>query len=347
MDPVVVGSNPIPRPKQTPLNADPQFIQDRETAARGLIVTAAADPQMMPDLSKLTRLSWSKLSSWEKCREQVLRQSQGHKSPAKNGRDFLPGTVCDRICRRLLEHEDPQPGMMLSWLDEVLDHHANHSEEYVIRWKGGDKRRDYQKVRDVCTKVLTNLEPLLFAMVIPKNYEAEVRFGFKNSPQPIIGVPGPDGVLRPVLLVGGIDILVQDPHNTDWYGVYDLKATENDLYVQGATLAQLTFYAIAIKVLFGVYPQSLGFITPGCSQHFVPVTITQEEIAVMLSRIEAYCHGVWRNDWRPKEEIDSDCTYQCPVSHACSLFQLPPAGQRMTFMELAEMRKKARAGVSG
>lgn len=285
-------------------------------------------------------VSWSRLRDYETCKHRVLKKLQGHRSPATDGRNFLGGTVCDRIMRRLLEHDDPQPGMMLTWLDETLKHHAFDSEEYVIRWRGNPEA-DYEKVRNLCVKVLTNLEPMLFEKIIPMNYEAEVRFGFKNTPQPIIGVPGLDGMPRPVLLIGGIDILTQDPDDKTRYGLYDLKATENDDYVRGGILGQLTFYAIVLKVLFGHYPHEAGFITPGTSQHFVPVTIGEDEVRTMYGRIERYAHGVWSKDWSPKDKIDSDCDYACDVRHACDLFKLPQ-GTRISFSEMAAQRRAAR-----
>lgn len=293
----------------------------------------------MSNVQPLT-VSWSRLKDYEECKHRVLKKMQGHRSPAVDGRNFLGGTICDRIMRRLLEHDDPQPGMMLSWLEETFNEHAFNSEEYVIRWRG-DPQADIQRVKDLCTKVLTNLEPLLFTKIIPQNYEAEVRFGFKGTPQPIIGVPGLDGAPRPVLLIGGIDILTQDPTDPTWYGLYDLKATENDAYVRGGILGQLTFYAIVLKVLFGHYPKEAGFITPGTSEHFVPVQITKDEVTTMYSRIERFCHGVWRKEWEPKDKIDSNCEYSCDVKHACDLFKLPQ-GKRVSFAEMAAQRRAAR-----
>lgn len=288
------------------------------------------------------KISWSRLKEYETCKHRVLKQLQGHKKGTRDGRNFLAGTVCDRVMRLLLEHDDPKPGMMLEWLPQVLEKHAHHSDEYVIHWRG-DPRRDFAEVRALCELVLMNLEPMLFTRIIPKNYEAEVRFGFKDGPQPIIGVPGLDGIPRPVLMIGGMDILTQDPEDESWYGLYDLKATSSDAYVRGSILAQLTFYAIVVKVLFGHYPKEMGFLTPGTSQHFVPVVIGQEEIRTMYGRIEKYAHGVWSKDWRPKEEVDSDCNYNCDVKHACDLFKLPQ-GQRISFAEMAQQRRTARAG---
>lgn len=285
-------------------------------------------------------ISWSRLKDYETCRHRVLKHLQGHKSGTRDGRNFLAGTVCDRIMRRLLEHDEPQRGMMLGWLDEVLDKHAFHSDEYVIRWRG-NPTQDFENVRALCVTVLTNLEPLLFDRIIPKNYEAEVRFGFKNTPYPIIGIPGLDGRPRPVLLLGGIDILTQDPDDPTCYGLYDLKATSNDDYVRGGILAQLTFYAIAIKVMFGHYPREVAFLTPGTTQQFVPVIIGKDEVLTMYSRIERYCNGVWRKEWQPKDKIDSDCDYNCDVKHACDLFKLPQH-KKVSFSEMAAQRRNAR-----
>lgn len=253
---------------------------------------------------------------------------------ARDYRVFLPGTVCDRVMRKLLEHDDPQPGMMMDWLEEMLHHYAFEDDEGVIRWRG-DPRQDYQRVREVCTRVLTNLEPILFAEIIPQGYQSEVKF------RQTVGVPYLDGHPVGVDLIGGIDILTMDLATGD-YGLWDLKATENDSYVNGAILGQLTFYAIIIKAMFGKFPTKAAFITPACKEKVVPVNITREEIAVMLQRIERYCHGVWRKEWEPKDKLDSDCHYRCDVKHSCDLFALPQ-GRRVSFSEMADRRRAGRS----
>lgn len=285
----------------------------------------------MADQSRLT-LSWSRLKQYEDCPQSVLRSMQGKRTPVKDGRMFLQGTVADRIMREWLEQEDPKPGGMLELLDKHLEQHAFNSDEYKIRWKG-DPREDYAKVRKFVTEVVTNLEPILFDKVIPHGYEPELRF------KTTVGVPYLDG--RPVAidLVGGIDITTMTlPEGPDSeYAIWDLKATANDAYVRGATLGQIYFYSIAIKSMFGKYPKEAGFITPACKEKVVTVDVTQAEIQKMMSRIIAYCHGVWRKEWQPKDKIDSQCD-RCDVQHACDLFKLPQ-GKKVSFMELADKRR--------
>jgi hypothetical protein len=274
---------------------------------------------------------------YESCRQSVGLMMQGHQRKG-DGRNFLPGTVADRAMRAYLEQPGgPVRGTILDPVDSLLEKYTADDAEYVIRWRG-DKTSDYRKVREVVIKVLTNLEPLLWEHVIPFAYEPELRFSTT------IGVPDLDGVVQPVELIGGMDILVASlgaDGEAEDFRVYDLKATENSAYVQGSILAQLTFYAIAVKAMFGKYPSSAAFLTPGCPETFVPVIIGEAEIRHMYARIVAYCHGVWSGDFSPKDKIDSECHYSCNVKHACGLFALPPGGP-ISFVDMAAQRAQSR-----
>lgn len=279
-------------------------------------------------------LSWSRLKQYEECKQSVLRTLQGKRAPVKDGRMFLHGTVADRVMRRLLEHDDPQPGMMLTWVDEIFEEHAYNSAEYVIRWKG-NAQEDAAAIKAKVVRVITNLEPILFDKIIPLGYHPELKFNRHTGS--VVGVPGLNGIPRPVELIGGIDIATMTLDDDPEYGIYDLKATENDSYARGLT-GQLLFYAIATKAMFGKYPKEAAFLTPACKEKVVYLNYSQDDIRLMMSRIVKYCHGVWRKEWEPKEKPDSGCD-RCDVRHACDLFRLPQ-GKKVSFMELADRRRK-------
>jgi hypothetical protein len=295
----------------------------------------------------VTHLSWSRLKEAEECRHKVLRKQEKKSNLATDGRIFLPGTVADRCMRAYLELDDPKPGGILDPLDEMLEKHAFHDDQYVIRWRG-DPKEDLLRVKSVVKKVLVNLEPILWDLVIPHGYEAELRFGpwAGYGAKASIGVPDWTGETRRLDLVGGIDIVVatlNDKGETDEnseYAIYDLKATENDSYVRGAILAQPIFYAIAIKALFGKYPTKAAFLTPACKEKVVWVDISEDDIRQMHARIEKYCHATWRDEWPTKTKRDSGCDW-CEVKHACDLFTMP-TGRKISFAEMADRRRAAK-----
>lgn len=296
--------------------------------------------------SNLT-LSWSRLKAYEACPQQVLRQMQRKQTPTRlDGRVFFEGSVSDRCMRAWLEEDDPQPGGMLTYVDKYFEDFAFNDEQYRINWRG-NPAEDMAKARAKIERVLTGLEPILLERVIPRGYVPELRFGpprqknpDPNKPRATIGVPGLDGKPRPVDLVGGIDILTKTLDEQEDYEVLDLKATENDNYVRGDILAQPIFYAIAVRAFTGKYPKSAAFLTPACKEKVVPVTISEQDIRHMMSRIVNYCHGVWKKEWHPKDKPDSDCHYRCDVRHACDLFKQPTEGPKLTFAEMAERRRR-------
>lgn len=283
-------------------------------------------------------VSWSRLKAYESCRQQVLRRREGKSSFSPfQGRIFLPGTIADRCMRVFLELPDPQPGQILDSLDEMFEKYAFSDEQYVIKWKG-NPLADQKKVKEDVRYILENLEPLLWDLVIPYGYEPEVRFRVP------VWIPSLKGVPTPIDLIGGIDILTctLDENGKQFedsqFGVWDLKATRDDSYVRGAIMAQPVFYALAVRAMTKKYPVKSGFLTPGCKQKVVPVTITDDDIRVMMTRIVGFCHGVWKDEWEPKDTVDSECTF-CDVKHACNLFHIEP-GKKVSFLEMASRRKK-------
>lgn len=280
------------------------------------------------------RVSWSSLTRYESCPQKWLRTKQGNASPVVDGRNFLQGSVVDRAMRKWLEQETFESGAMLTYVDEFLDHFVDEDPQYIIKWRG-NKKDDFAKVRKFCRSAVTNLEPLLQQYVLPFDYQPARRFNVD------IIIPGLDGNPRTVTLIGEYDLQVRDD-DKNWH-VYDLKATANDKYVQGKTLAQLTFYSISIAAEYkdNTQPSTVAFLTPMCKQKYVPVEVTLENKRELLSRVVQYAHSVWKEDFLP---VPGNHCYDCSVKHACDYWapktSTSPDGKTKVSLKLSATRRK-------
>lgn len=258
-------------------------------------------------------ISWSSLKAHEHCRQQMYLTRQGKKNPAQNIRNFFHGMVVDAVMREWLHEDDPQPGVMVSRIDAAIDEQmlkAAESGDGVVRWK---HRADRKEMAAFCKELVVRLEPILYDLILKYEFEPAKRF---RAP---ISIPDLNGNLTSIYLSGEIDLLVRDDER-QWQ-VWDLKGTANDSYWR-QTIAQLTFYDLAIHAMFGEYTVKAGLIQPMCAQRVIPVTITEKERLDMMSRIIRMAHFMWRGDWQPTEST-SGCSY-CAVRHACAKFK--PAG---------------------
>lgn len=288
-------------------------------------------------MSEPLRISWTGLKRYEDCHQRQLRTVQGKAAKTSNGRIFLPGSVCDRSMRKWLESDNPLPGQMVEYVDEFLRYFEDEDPQYVIKWRG-NPNEDRAKVREFCQGVVRELEPILMQKVIPYRYQPEVRFTIPMY------LPDLNGEPRLVHLIGGIDIAVLD--DNDDFELIDLKSTADESYVRRGILGQLTFYSIAWGQYVGQrdQPRRACFVLPACRQKVVPVDVGPEERKVMLSRIVAMAHGVWREEWQPNP--GGQCGW-CDVKGACDHFKAPvvqdESGKRRTsFVALAESRRKTR-----
>lgn len=284
-------------------------------------------------------VSWSALRRWEECKAKqgLYLQKKAQKS---GGRLFLPGTVADRCMRKWLDSDDPQSGQMVGYIEEVLEEHSGQGSEYVIKWKG-DPRRDRRDIIEYVTGALTVLEPILLEKVIPFKYQPEFRFKVP------MGLPGPDGRMHIIWLIGGIDILLQD--NNDDFEVIDLKLTKDQNYAK-KVLGQLFFYSVAISLYFGKpdQPKRAALYMPAAPKPIVPVSVSEEDIRIMRSRIVAYCQGVWSGEFPPNP--DDEFCYNCECRVACPKFALPDevvaqGSRQVSFMEFAERKRALRQSV--
>jgi hypothetical protein len=282
-------------------------------------------------------ISWSSLKRWEHCPQHQLRVIKHETEKSNKGRIFLPGTVCDLVMRRWLDSDDPQPGEMDQFVEIVFNETVNAAESR-IPWKG-DPRQDMENVKAMCREAVNRLEPWLVQNVLPYEYAPEHKFK-AHLTLPYLT----EGVQAPVMMRGGIDILVRDDRGK--FRLYDLKITKDPSYLH-STLAQLTFYDLAWGVIQGDFEASCewGFVAPMIPEFIVPVTVSQDDRRVMLSRIIKYAQGQWMDNWTPKPD-DAGCQW-CEARAYCEKFRdiaiVDENGkQKMSFMASAEQRKKFR-----
>lgn len=283
-------------------------------------------------------ISWSGLKRWENCPQHQLRVITKETEKQEKGRIFLPGTVCDLVQRRWLDSEDPQPGQMVDMVDQVFAEIVEKAES-KIHWKG-NPLKDQQQVRDHCRNMVSTIEPWLMENVLPFDYSPEVKFEAHMEIPYICG----DGVLAPLKMIGGIDIVVRGPDGK--FRLYDLKITQDGGYIR-STLAQLIFYDLAWSVIQGDWNicNEWGFLTPGLPERLIPITVDQDDRRAMMSRIVKYAQGVWTDNWRPKP-TDEGCNF-CEAQKRCDKFRLIATVDangkvRASFDKQAEQRKKFR-----
>lgn len=256
------------------------------------------------------RVSWSSLQNFELCKQKGWLMSQRKASPIKDSRNFFHGTVSDRIMRTWLD--DPQPGIMPSLVDEYMDKTEKESQEKgdgYVKWRHTSDRKD---VRDFCVELTSRLEPILYELVVPFDYEPAKRFKIPMT------LPGLDGEPTDIVIVGEFDLLVRDDDKK--FHVWDLKATADNNYWK-KTLGQLVFYDLAVMALMGESPIKSGLIQPMCDQRVVEFSFTDEDRRAMLARIMAMMRSVWSGYHPPKADV-AGCSW-CPVKHACERYQKP------------------------
>jgi hypothetical protein len=264
---------------------------------------------------KKLKISWSALQAHEFCKQKAMLMRERKKSPASNIRPFFHGIVCDRVMRRWLESDNPRPGEMLSWVEEMVESclvEARDSGDGVVRWKS---REDRAEMTAWSRRLVTRLEPMLDRWVLPFDYQPEYRFRVP------LRIPYIDGGPAEVLLNGGMDILVREEEGPPavWAG-YDLKATENPDYLR-KTLGQGIFYDLAVRagVGKGTSPRTFAFLQPMVESNPVAhVVITDDDRRSMLARIVSMAHSIWRDDVAPKPGPEG-CGF-CQVRHGCAKF---------------------------
>lgn len=262
---------------------------------------------------KRLKVSWSALQAHELCKQRAKLMREKKKSPVTNVRPFFHGNVADRTMRRWLDSDDPQPGQMATWVDEMVEScliEAKDSGDGSVQWKHSTDRAEMTE----WVRVLVNrLEPFLIREVLPFDYQPEFKFRIPMR------VPDLAGNTTEIDLVGGMDILVRESAGPPevWAG-YDLKATANPDYLR-KTLAQGIFYAVANYAQRGVPFRTFAFLQPMVEKNpFAYVDITDADLRSMMARIVAMCHDIWRGDTSPRKD-STQCGW-CAVRHACDKF---------------------------
>jgi hypothetical protein len=254
------------------------------------------------------KVSWSSLQRFELCRQKDYLYRIRTETPFQDSRNFLAGTVTDRIMRDWLDAPDVT---MHSMVDEYFDRSVAEAEESgTIRWRD---KNDRKKVKTVCEDAANQLEPILRARVLPYDYEPAKRF---YTP---VKIRKPDGEVQEIILRGEFDLLIRDPAENRLQ-VWDLKTTANNDYWK-KTLGQLVFYDLAVIAMFGEPPIRTGLIQPLCDEQVKEFTFDNTHRAEMWGRITAMLQAEWTDDHSPKAD-SVGCNY-CAVSHACVKFKSP------------------------
>ncbi len=212
--------------------------------------------------------------------------------------------------RHWLEQEHPEPGWMAANVDEILEKaevDGRESGDGIVKWRDpGDKGR----VRVWCRELVTRLEPILFDLVIPFEYQPALRFEVPLT------IPGPDGVPREIRLRGEMDLFTRD-RGTQATSVMDLKGTEDTSYWRKVT-GQLVFYEIAAKIMTGSWPEVSRLIQPMCPEPVLPFYFSEDDRREMLVTICDVAADIWRGELPPKAD-NAGCN-QCACKAACPKF---------------------------
>lgn len=256
------------------------------------------------------RLSWSRIRNHMECRAKGALISAGRKSPVTDIRNYFRGSAVDLCMRRWLEMDDPPPGWMAAHMDEILDcaeTDARESGDGVVKWRdAGDK----PQARAWCKDLVTRLEPILYELVIPYEYEVAVRFKVPLT------IPGLNGEPRKILLAGEMDLLTWRAPKTP-LAVRDLKATEDTSYWRKVS-GQLVFYEIAVFGMTGKWPEVSSLIQPMCPDQVPEFRFGDEERRQMFVTICNVAADIWAKNLPPKADA-AGCD-RCPVKPACPKF---------------------------
>lgn len=265
---------------------------------------------------------------------------QRKKSPGTDIRGYFHGTVADRVMRTWLNSTDPQPGEMVGMVEDLMiecEREALASGDGVVRWKHLNDRKE---MGEFLVELVTRLEPILYELILPYEYEPAKRFKVP------VQVPWLDGSPTEIYLVGEMDLLARD-ENLRWLH-WDLKATKDDYYWK-KTFGQIVFYDIALEAMMSEddpvpdqYALRCGLIQPMCKEQTKEFTISQEDRDALWQRIVRMASDIWQKNNEPKP--DNKGCERCPVRHACPKFKPINPGQnnkRLSLMGIGMLAKEA------
>lgn len=260
----------------------------------------------------MIRISWSSLRTHAECKQRSYLARRHNLATIDNKRNFLPGSVTDRVVRKWL-NGDPEHnrGIMPDMVDDEID--SSKAElvekgEGVVRWRDpGDRAR----VKEECIEAVTKIEPDLMKYVVPFDYWADHHFETK------LQLTHPRGESGTVVLNGYMDILVRDAASR--WAVWDVKHTRDDDYWR-KTVGQLGFYDLSVELDHGQPTAITGLLQPLCKQRVKPYFPSAESRAQLLARIHAMALDIWNDVRTPITGKPGECSW-CPTKHACEKFQ--------------------------
>lgn len=252
------------------------------------------------------------------CRQKGYLQRAKKGAKLENQRVFFPGTVTDRVVRDWLSG-DPysNPGVMPDMVESVV----LREEESILErgkkliWKDENDRDSI--IKD-CQEAVRNIEPSLTKLVLPYEYDVD----FKVL-APIIA-PHPAGHKETIILTGFMDIIVR--RGEDQWAVYDVKHTKDNSYWR-KTRGQLSFYDLAVDIMFEAPTFEVGLLQPLCKETEKMFVLSEQDRTVLMAQVLSMAEDIWNENFDPSAPI-SEC-YFCNVKHACSRFTPIQGSKRM------------------
>lgn len=276
-----------------------------------------------PKCNRMTELkiSWSSLRSHTECKQKGYLQRTGRKAPMANQRVFFPGRVTDRVVRDWLA-DDPynnpgaMPGMVEAYVER--EYQAVLASGGKMIWKD---ELDRQAIIDECKLAVTKIEPDLERLVLPYEYDVDFKF------TAVLEVPHPAGHTETVLLIGFMDIIVRRDDGS--WAVYDVKHTKDNSYWR-KTRGQLSFYDLAVDIMFGSHTFEVGLLQPLCKETAKMFELGEPDHTKIETDVLAMANDIWKGNFEPDAPI-SAC-YYCDVKHACSRFTAVNGNKRVSLL---------------
>lgn len=256
------------------------------------------------------KVSWSSLRAHTECKQKGFLQRSGKKASMENQRVFFPGTVTDRVVRDwLADNPYSNPKLMPDMVESIVLREQENIEKAgkQLRWKD---ENDRDSIILECQEAVRNIEPALEKYVLP--YEYDVDFGFKAP----MRVPNPAGEKTNLLLIGYMDIIVRK--DEDPWAVYDVKHTKDNYYWK-KTRGQLSFYDLAVDLMFNAPTFEVGLLQPLCKEPTKMFTLDDDDRSVLLSHVQSMADDIFSKNFEPTAKA-SECAF-CNVKHACSRFK--------------------------
>lgn len=266
------------------------------------------------------RLSWSQLRVHEECKQKGYLSRSRKRAALSDQRNFFPGNVTDRVVRDWLNNGDYTPGSLAPMVEMVMEREERLIREGkpdpdpkkfvapgTLKWRDNE---DKSRIFAECTKAAELIEPALQKYVVPFNFQPDYRF---DAP---LEIPHPRGGRETVMLIGYMDILVQD-NNENWW-VFDVKHTKDNSYWR-KTVGQLTFYDLAIYLTQGKPTTGTALFQPLAKPVIHPHKVTDQARAEISQRFISMARDIWNKDHEPKQS-SAGCNF-CDFKHACPKFK--------------------------